>query len=141
MTAAFRNMILVMVGTLALANVCQANRVFSWDDHKGVKNYSSQPPKEDYDPVGEYVTTPSGTNVTPVPEENRLLVKPKPPVTDELSKQEETCAYYRSIVTRYEKDGVRTIDPATGESKLLTGDAAAQSMKSAKEAVKIFCQP
>ena len=140
MTVAFRNIVLLIAGCVAMVNVCHANRLYSWDDHKGIKNFSSQPPKEEVDPVGEFITSPSGKNVTPVPAENRLMVLPKLPVTGEMSKQEETCAYYRSIVTRYEKDGLTAIDPATGQSKTLTGDAAAQSMKSAREAVKIFCQ-
>ncbi|MGL4206448.1 MAG: hypothetical protein ACRCRW_10080 [Aeromonadaceae bacterium] len=141
MTRAFWSVGWIFSGILLVSPLVhgETKRLYSWDDNKGIKNFSSQPPKEDVDPVGEWLANPSGT-MKPVPSDNRLLVKPKP-VTESapLSKQQESCAYYRSVLAKYQMQGVYAVDPATGKSERLKGESAEQTMASAKEAVRIFC--
>ena len=142
MTRAFWSVGWIFSGILLVSPMVhgETKHLYSWDDNKGIKNFSSQPPKEDVDPVGEWLANPSGT-MQPVPTDNRLLVKPKLPVdVAPLSKQQESCAYYRSVLARYQMQGVYAVDPATGKSERLKGESAEQTMASAKEAVRIFCQ-
>lgn len=55
MTRAFWSVGWIFSGILLVSPMVhgETKHLYSWDDNKGIKNFSSQPPKEDVDPVGE----------------------------------------------------------------------------------------
>ena len=61
------------------------------------------------------------------------------PLDGDDSQRQETCAYYRSLLTRYQSQGATAFNPLTGKTELLRDQAATQALQQARFAVSLYC--
>ena len=61
------------------------------------------------------------------------------PLDGDDSQRQETCAYYRSLLTRYQSQGATAFNPLTGKTELLRDQAATQALQQARYAVSLYC--
>lgn len=117
-----------------------AKRLYSWDDEQGVTHFSSRPPADRTQGIQELKANSQGT-VTPLPESERLYAEAETLLqAGESGKQQETCAYYRSLLSRYQTKGATAFNPQSGKAEVLHGKAATQAIRQARDAVRVYCR-
>ncbi len=116
-----------------------AQRLYSWSDEQGVMHYSSNPPAQPTQPVDELKMDDQGS-ISALPERESLYANQAGRALDADDEQRlETCAYYRSLLSRYQRKGATAFNPLTGQAELLPERAAAQAVQQAKYAVGLYC--
>jgi hypothetical protein len=133
-------LLMVGLGLVISSQPVSAGRLYSWDDAQGVTHFSSRPPQNKTRGIQELKANSRGT-ITPLPEAERLYADTETLLqAGESGKQQETCAYYRSLLARYQTQGARAFNPQTGKAEVLHGQAATQAVRHAKEAVRVYCR-
>ena len=131
---------LVIIGLgFLLAVPVAAQRLYSWSDEQGVMHYSSHPPTGASKPVEELKMDSQGT-LSALSERESLYTNQADRSGNSDDEQRlETCAYYRSLLTRYQRKGATAFNPLTGQAELLPERAAAQAVQQAQYAVGLYC--
>ena len=139
MSARMRISLLILGLGLLVTEPTAAQRLYSWRDGQGVIHYSSHPPAQAAKRVDELTIDGQG-QLSALSERERLYARQAAvPLDGDDSQRQETCAYYRSLLTRYQSQGATAFNPLTGKTELLRDQAATQALQQARYAVSLYC--
>ncbi len=139
MNARMRVSLLMLGLGLLVTEPTAAQRLYSWRDAQGVMHYSSHPPAQPPKQVDELTIDGQG-QLSALSERERLYARQAAgPLDGDDSQRQETCAYYRSLLTRYQSQGATAFNPLTGKTELLRDQAATQALQQARYAVSLYC--
>ena len=116
-----------------------AQRLYSWSDEQGVMHYSSHPPAQVTKSVDELKMDSQGSLSALSERESLYANQANRSGNADDEQRLETCAYYRSLLTRYQRKGAMAFNPLTGQAELLPERAAAQAVQQAQYAVGLYC--
>ena len=152
-----------LILALLLCSYTVNAEIYKWKDENGKTHYSGTPrvlapnvkevklQKQPADRANahrqERLLNNKKRDIRRIKEEKRSKLRKEKRVQAEqkaMLKQEardrDMCEKYKARYSRYQKKGIQGINVVTGKKQKLTGTAARNALKDAKENVELFCK-
>ncbi len=135
---------------LILTSFTASAEIYKWKDENGQTHYGTTPPskaiaktveiekhKVDQDNVSrlEKMTSNYKNNRSNSSYKSRKYSSNK----DRSKKDKKRCEKYKKTYEKYKREGVLGINPITGRTAMMKGEAAKMAIKNAKDNVAISC--